>query len=120
MGLTVSGLCELLVLNRRLKVQSGPRYRPMDPTTLQELRRIGVNINQIAHASNAGLPVDAQLAARNLGRTLECLLASELFAQRAEICRVKEDADDSQDAHARDVFQRSVRLHPARSEDDHA
>lgn len=117
-GLTLSGLCERLVLNRKVELENRARYRAMDPSLLAELRRIGNNINQIAHASNAGLPVDAQLAARNLGHQLFDLLAQELIAQRDEMLRVNEKTDDPKTPPARDVFHRSVQVHPARSKDD--
>lgn len=57
LGLTPSGLCERLVLRLVLKgkVELGarPSYKAMDPALFMELRRIGNNVNQIAHAVNA-------------------------------------------------------------------
>lgn len=52
---TVTAFVRASALNKRLTVQQSDAP---DFMTRHELRRIGVNLNQIAHALNAGLPHD--------------------------------------------------------------
>ena len=56
LSLTVSGLCERLVLDGKVETSAEPSYKLMDPALFTELRRIGNNVNQIAHAVNGNLP----------------------------------------------------------------
>lgn len=37
-----------------------PAQQPADPDTLEQLKRIGNNLNQIARSVNSGLPPDAK------------------------------------------------------------
>ncbi|PPD00091.1 MAG: hypothetical protein CTY31_09390 [Hyphomicrobium sp.] len=118
LGLTVSGLCESLVLTGKVDMSARPSYRAMDPALFTELRRIGNNVNQIAHATNSNLPTDVMFAWRSVNNLMSALLSDELLSQRLATLRAKIAAHDSPPPQARDVFQRSVRVHPARRPED--
>lgn len=55
-----------------------------DPAAVAELKRIGININQIAHAANAGLPADVSLTVHSFARLFEALAEPEAFRKRLE------------------------------------
>jgi hypothetical protein len=117
LGLTVSGLCERLVLVGKVDMSARPAYRAMDPALFSELRRIGNNVNQIAHCMNGNLLPDVDYAWQTANALLTKLLAEELLSQRiASPTRANEN--DTPPPQARDIFQRSVRVHPARRPDD--
>lgn len=112
-GLSVSGLCERLV--REGKVEASAEHRPMDPSLFAELRRIGNNANQIAHALNSNLPPDVQFAWRTANELLRAIGREEMFVQQiAEALKTRSVANDPPAPQTRDVFQRSVQVHPAR------
>ncbi len=117
LSLSVSGLCERLVLEGKVEPSARPAYKLMDPALFLELRRIGNNVNQIAHAVNGNLPPDLLMAWRSIEDLLKNLLAAELVKQKTEALRTRTD-DDTPPPQARDVFQRSVRVHPARRPED--
>jgi aryl-alcohol dehydrogenase-like predicted oxidoreductase len=118
LGLTVSGLCERLVLTGKVDAGARPAYRAMDPALFTELRRIGNNVNQIAHAVNGNLPPDTAFAWRTAQLLITQLLSEELLNQKTHSLRTRAQADDSPPPQTRDIFQRSVRVHPARRTDD--
>ena len=118
LGLTVSGLCERLVLEGKVDMGARPSYRAMDPALFSELRRIGNNVNQIAHATNSNLPTDVMFAWRSVNNLMSALLTDELLAQKISSLGTRPIANDSPSPQTRDVFQRSVRVHPARRTDD--
>lgn len=82
-GMTDSGYASLLLLKRKPKIVV-PEYRQIDPTLFNELRRIGNNLNQIAHAANAGLPPDHRMTAKALHDLITAFLQDDLLAQRME------------------------------------
>lgn len=54
---------------RSLRPLQAPRLQPKpqpNPELLRELRRIGVNLNQLARAANAGHPVDGDALEKTL------------------------------------------------------
>lgn len=116
--LTVSGLCERLVLEGKVEMDARPAYKAMDPALFTELRRIGNNINQIAHAVNANLPPDLLFAWRSVESLLTTLLSAELVKQKTNFRKPWTGTNDTPSPQARDVFQRSVRVHPARRTED--
>lgn len=118
LGLTVSGVCERLVLTGKVDTSALPAYRAMDPALFTELRRIGNNVNQIAHATNSNLPADVMFAWRSVNKLMSALLSDEILSQKIADLRTRTTPDDSPAPQARDVFQRSVRVHPARRTDD--
>jgi len=118
LGLTVSGLCERLVLAGKVDTSALPAYRAMDPALFAELRRIGNNVNQIAHALNGNLAPDRAYLWNTAQQLMTALLSEELKNQRTVTLRTRTTADDSPAPQARDIFQRSVRVHPARRTED--
>jgi hypothetical protein len=118
LGLTPSGLCERLVLQGKVEMTTAPSYKLMDPALFTELRRIGNNVNQIAHAVNSNLPPDQLMAWRSIHSLLTNLLAAELIKQKTSALRTRTDDHGTPPPQARDVFQRSVRVHPARRPED--
>lgn len=52
------------------------------PAALEELRRIGININQLTKTANTGVPLDMTHLAASLGRLLEALTEPEEFNRR--------------------------------------
>ncbi len=118
LSMTVSGLCERLVLEGKVDMEARPSYRIMDPALFTELRRIGNNVNQIAHAVNGNLPPDQLMAWRTIEGLLKNLLAAELVKQKSHTVKPWTDTNDTPPPQARSVFQRSVRVHPARRTED--
>jgi hypothetical protein len=118
LGLTPSGLCERLVLEGKVEMSARPAYKAMDPALFTELRRIGNNVNQIAHAVNSNLPPDLMMAWTSIHNLLTNLLSAELIRQKTEALRTRTDPHDSPPPQARNIFQRSVRVHPARRTED--
>ncbi|MGD9785928.1 MAG: plasmid mobilization relaxosome protein MobC [Hyphomicrobiaceae bacterium] len=113
-GLTVSGLCERLVRDGCIEVRASAQHRPMDPALFAELRRIGNNANQIAHAINGNLPPATQLAWQTVSDLLRTLMRDEMLAQQIQALRTRTQANDPPPPQARPVFQRSVHIYPAR------
>ena len=113
-GLSVSGLCERLVTQGRLEVVSAA-HAELHPAVFAELRRIGNNINQLAHAANGLLPPDVRMTVNNFNKLFQLLIRNELIARRMnEDLKTGRTANDSAPPSPRDEFQRSVQLHPAR------
>lgn len=64
---------------------------PVDPAVLYELKRIGNNINQIAHAVNAGLPPDAKMAVATFHQLFEALTDAEEYRRRLAALRTRKE-----------------------------
>lgn len=64
---------------------------PADPAVLYELKRIGNNINQIAHAVNASLPPDANLAVNAFRHLFEALTDGEEYRRRLAALRTRKE-----------------------------
>jgi hypothetical protein len=60
-----------------------------DAAVLEELRRIGININQIARATNAGIPSDLALFARSMGLLLDALSDPTEFKRRLGMVKTR-------------------------------
>ncbi len=96
--------------------QSLPDDEPlilMAPELFNELRRIGNNVNQIAHAVNSGLPPAVQDAYRHAARLLDLLLADELSARRTTL-RMRNAAHGTAHSQTGIELQGGVRVYPAR------
>lgn len=111
-GLTLSGLAEKLVTKGKVVVPALPPTS-LDLDTLYELKRIGNNLNQIAHAVNSNLPPATQTAANNLIRLLKVLVTHHYFVSRLEAAGAQENTDDPKTAQAREEFQRNAGLRSA-------
>lgn len=64
---------------------------PADPAVLYELKRIGNNINQIAHAVNAGLPPDARMAVTAFNHLFDALTDTEEYRRRLAALRTRKE-----------------------------
>lgn len=60
-----------------------------DPAALYDLRRIGQNINQIAHAVNTGLPPSVELVVDSFRHLFEALTDAPEFLRRLEAIRLE-------------------------------
>lgn len=113
-GLSVSGLCERLVVDGKVEVTTPADPEALPIVLINELKRIGNNLNQIAHAANAGLPPDHRMSAAALRDLAITLAQNELLNRRSHVLRTRAYANDPPPPQTRDVFQRSVQVHPAR------
>lgn len=113
-GASVSGLAERYITRGTVRVEASRMPAPLDPVLIAELKRIGNNLNQIAHALNSNLPPDTTFTARSLRDLIHTLMRDELLLQRLR--DAKEKRDDSAPASPRQEFQRVVSVRPARSE----
>ncbi len=119
-GMTVSDLVMASLTRNLTKLAARSSSRtathdvpPLPPELFAELRRIGNNVNQIAHAINSGLPPEVQNAYRQASRLLDLLIADELSARRKAL-RMRTPAHDSAHAQTGIELQGGVRLYPAR------
>lgn len=92
---------------------AAPELLIMSPELFNELRRIGNNVNQIAHAVNAGLPPYVQDAYRNAARLLDLLLADELSVRHTAL-RMRNAAHGAAHSQTGNELQRGVRVYSAR------
>lgn len=113
-GLTVSGLAEQYVRHGKIEVKQSDRPVPLSPVLMAELKRIGNNLNQIAHAVNSSLPPETLYTASTLHQLIGQLAQDEILAQRIKAAAKKVNSHDPAPPQARSEFQRSVQLHPAR------
>jgi hypothetical protein len=114
LGLSRAGYVNHLIENRAVMVDA-----PSDPDALpialvNQLKRIGNNLNQIAHAANAGLPPDHRKTAADLRDLINAIVQNEYLNRRIHVLRTRATANDSPPPQTRAEFQRSVQLHPAR------
>jgi Bacterial mobilisation protein (MobC) len=113
-GQSVSGLAEQLVRKGKIVVTDHDRPAPLHPALMSELRRIGNNLNQIAHAVNSNLPPSVRETSDTLSQLIQQLSRDELLSQRVKAAASRMPSNDSSPPQARSEFQRSVQLHPAR------
>jgi hypothetical protein len=113
-GRTVAQYVRDLIVDGKLPEPAHVLAPTMHPALFAELRRIGNNANQIAHAVNSGLPPELQNAYRQAARLLDLLLADELSIRRNAL-RMRTAAHDSAHSQAGIELQRGVRVYPARS-----
>lgn len=89
--------------------------KPVPPELLAELRRIGNNINQIAHAVNSGLPADTRRLVQQMKALLDLIHQHNLSPHSPASHTPRQTANDPAPAQTRNEFQRSVHLYPAGS-----
>ena len=111
-GLTPSGLCERLVCQGKVEITSTEEVLPV--ALLNELKRIGNNLNQLAHAANSGLPPDQRMFAGALRDLALTISENELLNRRSHVLRTRAYANDPPPPQTRAEFQRSVQVRPAR------
>jgi hypothetical protein len=116
-GFTIAGLAERKITQGGVVVQGSAGT--LDAGTLYELKRIGNNLNQIAHAVNGQLPPEPLAVAKNLNGLVQILLRHHYFAARIPDAMALERQNDSTAPQAREEFQRSAALRPPRREGEH-
>lgn len=112
-GMKLTGYCEILLLNPKVEIAQTTVHR-MEPVLFAELRRVGNNLNQVAHAINSGLPPHQLLAAQALNGVLQTLLRDELLNRRIEALRMRTDFDGTANAKTGVQLQGRLRVYPAR------
>ena len=117
-GLSVSGLAEKLVRDGRVTIEQSDIPAPLSPVLMAELKRIGNNLNQIAHAVNSNLPPDVGFTSKTLAQLIQQLGRDEIVAERIKAASNRIASNDSAPPQARSEFQRSVQLRAARSGQD--
>lgn len=68
-----------------------PPVNRADPAVLYELKRIGNNINQIAHAVNTGLPPSVTLTVQSFRHLFEALTDDVEFRRRLDAIRMRSE-----------------------------
>ena len=82
LGLTRAGYLHHLIENRSVETAFATSADLLPIVLINQLKRIGNNLNQIAHATNAGLPVSQTKLAEHLRNLIDTLLEHELTARR--------------------------------------
>lgn len=83
LGLTRAGYVEHLIEDRPLRIQR-PASDALPVTFLNELKRIGNNLNQIAHARNAGQNVDPRHFQTAVTEIIATICSNEVLRRRYE------------------------------------
>ena len=86
----------------------------MHVVLINELKRIGNNLNQLTHAANAGLPPHVKSLTKTLQELIALLLENELTGPRIRETLKRPIANDSSPSQKGIELQRGVRLYPAR------
>jgi len=116
-GTTPSGLAEQYVRKGYARVVApNDAPAPADPVLLAELKRLGNNLNQIAHAVNTNLPPSIPAAAKHMHALLTLIVNDEYLSRRIDLAKKRGGPDDSSTPHAREEFQRNVQIRSERPE----
>lgn len=106
------------VFERRWLPAPPPEVRPSvvvsDPAVLHELKRIGNNINQIAHATNSNLPPSLQLVTQAYQQLFETLADADGFQRRIAALKAKSEFNGAAHAQSRVELSSGVPVRPAR------
>ena len=103
LGLTRAGYVEHLIEDRPLRIQR-PTSDTLPVTFLNELKRIGNNLNQIAHARNAGQNVDPRHFQTVVTEIIATICSNEVMRRRYE------EAEDEVRRKSGDGHEEAVRL----------
>lgn len=90
-GMTLSGYCHAAATRRRVVHAPTVVHTYLNPVLHAELRRIGNNLNQLAHAAHAGIHHDHRETYRQIHELLQTMLRDELLAQRFKQSRGGDD-----------------------------
>ena len=112
-GLKLPAYCETLILGGKLEIPESKLHR-MEPTLFAELRRIGNNLNQVAHATNSGLPPHVGFTVKALNDLLALLLRDDLLRRRIEALRMRNDFHGATPPETGVQLQGRLRIYPAR------
>lgn len=103
-GRSLAGLAEHYISQGKLHINASTQ---LDPVVFAELKRISIDLHQIATATAASLPPNADAVVRALRDLLQLLLKDELLSQRINDLRTR-TSNDSTAPSARHEFQRIV------------
>jgi hypothetical protein len=113
LGLSRAGYIHHLIESK--KVEAAPADPDLLPVALiNQLKRIGNNLNQIAHAVNGALPPSQHLTVTTLRDLITTIVDNELLARRQSVLNQRISANDSTPPSPGDQLQGHVRLHFAR------
>ena len=106
-ALTLSGLAEKLVTKGRVVVvrQGDAGF---DDEVVHELKRVGNNLNQIAHAVNSSLPPVIHETARHMHDVVQLLVKHHYIARHLAEARASESQNGPSTPQARQEFQRNA------------
>lgn len=93
-----------------------PSYKRLPPEVVNEISRIGNNLNQIAHGVNNGLPADKQRLVKKMRQLFVIIRDHNLDPNHPSKRDKKAPANDPQTAQTRQKLQRRVQVRPARPE----
>lgn len=88
LGLSRAGYIEHLIENRPLRL-ARPLADEMSVPLLNELKRIGNNLNQIAHARNSGLDVDPRQFRTVVTQIIATICSNEVTRRRYEAAKAE-------------------------------
>jgi len=94
LGLTRSAYIEHLIENRPVRL-ANPLTDALPVPLLNELKRIGNNLNQIAHARNAGLDVDPRQFRTVVTEIVAVLCSAEVLKRRYEAAEAEVTTRDA-------------------------
>ena len=112
-GVKLPAYCEMPVLDRKVKITPTTIHR-MEPALFAELRRIGNNLNQVAHATNSGLPPHVGFTVKALNDLLQALLHDDLLRRRIEALRARTDFHGATSPETGGQLQGRLRVYSAR------
>jgi len=119
LGLSRAGYLHHLVENKRVTVLANTDPDALPIALINEMKRLGNNLNQIAHAANANLPPNQTQLAAALRDLLRLIAKDELLARRIEAIRTRDAANDSPPSPSGPELQGRISLHFARSRQRH-
>ena len=112
-SMKLTSYCLTIMLDRKIEIAQTTLHR-MEPALFAELRRIGNNVNQIAHATNSGLPPHVLFAAQSLSSILHVLLRDDLLNRRIEALKTRTDFHGAAPPETGVQLQGRLRVYPAR------
>ncbi|MDX2287217.1 MAG: plasmid mobilization relaxosome protein MobC [Hyphomicrobiaceae bacterium] len=115
LGLKITAYCERRLFAKRIEVEVAETVlHRLDPALFAELRRIGNNLNQVAHALNSGLPPHLGMTARAMNDLLQALLRDDLLSRRLKALRTRTDFNGATPPETGVQLQGRLRVYPAR------
>ncbi|MEZ5817394.1 MAG: plasmid mobilization relaxosome protein MobC [Hyphomicrobiaceae bacterium] len=87
---------------------------PNHPEVIHELKRIGNNVNQLAHAANGLLQPDSRMLVESFQHLLQALGNGPEFKKRLQALRTRKHFNGAAPSQTRDELQRSVPVRPSR------
>jgi hypothetical protein len=91
-----------------------PAIRHDQPEVIHELKRIGNNINQLAHAANGLLPPDARMLVESFHHLFQAVGDTAEFKRRLQAIRTRKDFNGAAPSQTRNELQGGMPLRPSR------